>query len=412
MGVIARQMENSMVTQVRETRATSETARAGQMLMARQSLLTRLMLLGGIATLSVVAHHAVSFGFTMMFAWAYRYRVVTDANLLDPVGTAPYHILLTLKKLTSFSVPVFLFISGYYYAAFALRGKTSPRRIVGSRIRKLIIPYLLWSTIIFALEWLESCELHCAISSPSSYLHRLLWGKADGGYYYVILMIQFILMAPLLIHIARKRWRLLLIATALIQAAFTTLIYFSHLGVQLPSSAYPIYSSGVPFPGMIFFFALGIVIGLRLRDVEPALIRIRSWLPFAVAVLAVVVMVEPELIYPKTVSGIASRWEFRTFAVAAYATAIILCFVAFDRISLPKSRALGRLGTKIYGIYLIHYLVMSYSARLIGYFLPNLLAYQLALVPILFSLGLFIPLGLMSLVCRSPFRSAYPYLFG
>ncbi len=386
-------------------------AAAGVQRPARQSVTSRLMLLNGIATLSLVVHHAVNWGFTMMFAWAERYRQVSEASLLDPVGTAPYVILLIVKKLTSFSVPAFLFVSGYYYASYALQGKASIRSVAGSRVRKLALPYLFWSMVIFALEWIESCASGCKLAELGSYMGRLLLGEGGVGYYFVPLMIQLILIAPLLTRLAQRRWRLLLLAAGLLQAGWMIPVYLLNSDVHL-SGAHRLFSSAVPFPLFILYFTVGIVFGVRRRELEPILLRFRSRLPLVVAILALAALLEPEIVYPVTVSGIAARWEFRTIAVTLYSTVVVLYFVANDRLLIPGRMAISRLGTKSYGVYLVHYLVMSYLARAIGALYPGLLAYELLLVPVIFVAGLVVPLVLMSIVSRSRLRPLYPYLFG
>jgi peptidoglycan/LPS O-acetylase OafA/YrhL len=92
--------------------------------------------------------------------------------------------------------------------------------------------------------------------------------------------------------------------------------------------------------------------------------------------------------------------------------AFILCYRTFSGVSIPFSRALYHLGTRSYGIYLIHYLLMTLVAKVIYRFVPWLLGQQLLYQPILLVVGFGGVLLLMATVSRSPMRRYYRFLFG
>jgi peptidoglycan/LPS O-acetylase OafA/YrhL len=92
--------------------------------------------------------------------------------------------------------------------------------------------------------------------------------------------------------------------------------------------------------------------------------------------------------------------------------AFILLFLAFDQISLPFTRAIDWIGTRSYGIYLLHPKVTELAARVIYHIAPWLLAHQVLYQPVLVASGLGIPLLFMTGVAKSPARKFYRYLFG
>ncbi len=95
-----------------------------------------------------------------------------------------------------------------------------------------------------------------------------------------------------------------------------------------------------------------------------------------------------------------------------YAGFLILTFLSFDDIKIPFASQLSDLGTKSYGIYLFHGLVLEFTARFIYHVAPKLLAYQILFQPILIILGMGVPLAAMALLNKSPARRYYKYLFG
>jgi len=86
--------------------------------------------------------------------------------------------------------------------------------------------------------------------------------------------------------------------------------------------------------------------------------------------------------------------------------------VAFEGFALPFPTALGRLGSKTYGVYLLHPKIMEVVARLIYHLLPLVLAFEILFQPILIVSSLAIPLGVMAAVNRSRARRFYRWLFG
>jgi peptidoglycan/LPS O-acetylase OafA/YrhL len=75
-------------------------------------------------------------------------------------------------------------------------------------------------------------------------------------------------------------------------------------------------------------------------------------------------------------------------------------------------KAISQIGTKSFGVYLVHSLALIYTSKVIYHLVPALLGAQWLLQPILFAAGLGIPLLLMEITARTPARRFYSYLFG
>jgi surface polysaccharide O-acyltransferase-like enzyme len=95
-----------------------------------------------------------------------------------------------------------------------------------------------------------------------------------------------------------------------------------------------------------------------------------------------------------------------------YSGAVILAFLLFEKFNPPMGSQLAELGSKSYGVYLIHAPVLEYSARLVYHVLPGILAYEAIFQPVLIVLGLGVPLLMMAAVNRSPARMLYKTVFG
>ncbi len=370
-------------------------------------MVRRLLLLNGLAILGVILFHASGWGFVAMFSWTHRYLPVTSPNY-DLVGSPAYYILRVIEQLVVFSIPAFLFVSGYFIAFAAGRQQsTISWSIIGARIKNLLIPYLVWSFVVLVLYFFEGKRY-----TPVEYLRLLLTGETNPAYYYVILLSQFYLISPFLVPVARERWKLLLVVTALIQLSVQLLQYPTLLGLELPAAFQP-FIDVVPkwfFPARIFWFSFGMVFGFHLQQFKAWVIQFK-WTLLAILLFTFVLgLPEWELYFRMSGSGWLNPRE--TFIDTIYAAAFLLTFIAFDGLAVPFSKQISDLGVKSFGIYLVHSPVMEYTARAIYHLAPWLLAYQILLQPILIVLGLAVPLLLMAAVKRSPARGAYQYLFG
>jgi fucose 4-O-acetylase-like acetyltransferase len=366
----------------------------------------RFLQLNGLAIIGAVAYHATGWGYVAMFWWTHRYRGVTPPNF-DQMGSAAYYGLRTIEQLIAFGVPAFLFVSGYF-AAFA-GGRSSGSvgwGFVARRIRSLAIPYVLWSMAMMAIEALEGRTY-----SPLGFLRTIAFGEATPAFYFVPLLCQLYLLSPLLIPWARTKWKALLLGTAILQTAVHIARYGAILGAGgMGSEVFSAISPGWFFPGNIFWFSLGAVVGYHQREAAEFLARFRKlWIGGVVALLPLGIL-EWEALLRR--SGEVWLTPKETVVDNLYALMFILAFLSLVSLEHPLSKPTSDLGARSYGIYLVHPLALTLAARATYHLAPWMLGVQLLFQPLLLAAGLGIPLLLMAVVRRSPARWSYQFQFG
>jgi peptidoglycan/LPS O-acetylase OafA/YrhL len=365
----------------------------------------KLLVLNGLAILAVVMNHSAHRGFTAMFWWAHRFQPVVSPNF-DQLGSVSYYVLSIILQLTIFSVPAFLFVSGFF-VAYAARGTqgTIKWSTVKVRIVNLLIPYLIWSVVIFIRDFVLGY-----IDSPAGYLERLLLGGAIQAYFFVPLLIQFYLLSPFIVRLARERWKLLLIISALLQFGANLIWYSNYYNV----SVFGLNSiPKVPpwaFPTMILFFSLGVIAGLHMKEFKDFLVR-SKWILLGITIFAALFSFLEYQAYTVSEEGV---WlgDFRSIFNNIYSLAFIGAFLAFDLPKVLSSKELIQIGKKSYGIYLVHVPVLTLVSRILYHVAPWALGYQLIFQSILIATGIGVPMILMEIVVRSPARRYYKYIFG
>jgi fucose 4-O-acetylase-like acetyltransferase len=369
-------------------------------------MIRRLLYLNGLAVLGVILFHASGMGFVAMFAWTHRYLPVSVPNY-DQMGSAAYYSLRVIEGIVTFSIPAFLFISGFFIA-FAT-GRTHSKVSWGyvfSRIKYLIVPYSIWFIVTLVLLIIQGYR-----ESFGGMLVSFLTGRINPVFYYVPLLIQLYLLSPLLVALAKKNWKALLIFVALIQVFIQALQYPLFLGWDLP--AFQMLAGLFPkwfFPVRLFWFTLGIVIGFNINDFKSRFAEFK-WIFLSLTLIFLVTsMIEWEVLLRSS----GQQWldHRETFIDLFYAGTLLVSYLAFDKVPLPFAHQIGDLGGKSYGIYLTHALVIEYTARIIYRIYPSLLGNQFLFQPLLIIVGLGMPLLMMAVVKKSPLRAAYTYLFG
>src|SRR4030065_571850 len=112
--------------------------------------------LSGMAMLLIVLNHAIQFGldYPRQFGSA-------------PLPEWALMILAVLQAFGVFAVPVFLFISGSF-VAYAAQGNPPrlSKKFLGSSLRHIIIPYIIWSVIFYVEVYFHRGEQY----TPLEYL--------------------------------------------------------------------------------------------------------------------------------------------------------------------------------------------------------------------------------------------------
>jgi peptidoglycan/LPS O-acetylase OafA/YrhL len=365
-------------------------------------MIRRLLFLNGISILAVVSAHAAGWAFNAMAYWTDRY-LPAATTIYDPAGGVSYYVLLALRNWGSFSVPCFLFVSGFF-VAYAARGSQSTLsyKTVLARLKVLLIPYLIWSAVIFAGDALQG-----KFYRPAEYLTRLVVGGAHPVYFYVPLICQFYLLAPRVISFARAKPGRLLLASALLQLGALALGYLSLFVWPMPALNVAL---GLLFPIYVVPFSLGIVWGFHFQQFKEGLVRARWGLLVALAVLAVLVLLESEVVFRST--GIRRGAGPGTLSTSLYSIVFILCFLAFDSISMPFPKFFYKLGAVTYGLYLLHPPLLEFLARATQEYGPKMLAYPVVFQMMLTGAAIGVVLLFMTSISKSPLRKSYRYLFG
>ena len=369
-------------------------------------MVKRLLLLNGLAIFGAVIYHASGWGYTAMFWWTDQYRPVSVPNF-DQLGGFSYFGFRFFEQLVIFSIPAFLFISGFFIAFATQRDRPTVKwEIPISRIGVLVVPYLLWSILILIGNMIQGISY-----TPIQAIFEIATGQISPPYYYIPLLIQLFLLSPLIVYIAKKNWRVLLVIVAILHLAFKIPSWLGLLDIKVFGTLIkPWFLQSWFFPNQILWFVCGVIAGLNIKAFKQFLARIK-WFALAGAIILLpICMYEWEFILRNSSEGWVASSE--TLIDNLYSIFFIIAFLAFDEVKIPFSKYLDGLASKSFGIYLVHSPILEFTARVVYHLVPVILGIQIIFQPLLVVAGIGGALLLMWLFEKSPVRQYYQYVFG
>lgn len=368
-------------------------------------MIKKLLALNGIAILGAVLYHAAGWGFISMFWWTDQYRSVSVPNF-DQLGSFSYFGLRLIEQMIIIAIPSFLFVSGYFIA-FACGKESSPKWTwILTRIKYLVIPYLIWSVIMIVINTILG-ESYTSIQL----LNMIFTGKTIEAFYFIPLIIQLYILSPLLTRISKSKPVLLLIIAFILMVLIHLGQYASMLGINY--FAKPIISLILPawlFPGNLFWFVFGICFGFYYPKIIEKLTKFRFLFLSIFILLIPIGMWEWE----KLLSLSGRDWfpSRESIVDIFYAFFFLLTFITFSFKPVIKQKWINYLGSKSFGIYLSHTLFLTLTAKVIYNLYPKIFGFQILFQPILVIIGILGPVLMIEIIKRSPIKKMVGYIFG
>lgn len=113
------------------------------------------------------------------------------------IGSIQYKSIILLNTISQFAVPCFICISGFVLYYVYHNKEYNVLKFYKKRITKIVIPYLVWSAIYIIV-------IHNYYKPPISLaiiVEDILQGRASGHLYFIILILQFYILFPLILKV-------------------------------------------------------------------------------------------------------------------------------------------------------------------------------------------------------------------
>ncbi len=250
---------------------------------------------------------------------------------------------IIIRQFINFPVAIFIAIAGY----FSYKPEIQAVRFWQSKILRILPPYLIWTAVSILLFHRDHLE------NVSELLSDFFLGKGIGWGvgYFVIVLLQLVLITPLLVKIKSTSSQILTIVISLIVSmAYTYVIKIKFGSSVLASFPYSV----LPFFIWLPFYQLGLMMGRGLN------FKFNNPLLVALYLLFVIVSIAEGLLLQKMGYGFGnSQVKITTFLASG---TLFLLAVSYQFINVKKN-LLSWMGENSYPIYLIHTIVIALASN-------------------------------------------------
>ncbi len=269
-----------------------------------------------------------------------------------------FYVWLVIRQMLNFPVAVFIFLSGF----FVNQDKciTAPKMFVSERaVKRLLIPYLFWS-FLYSIPYIFSESFSC-----KTLVWHFVTGKSATPLYYIIVLIQLVILTPLLIRFLRMKNKLITTLLYLITPLYLLTMYY--FGIILHRTL-PLYAT--VFPAWLIFYLLG----LQCRMSQEFAVKMKSLGKFSI--IPIMVLLECGEALVLMVFGANISFVISQIRITSFLYALILICVFWQKAEAEtlqnqntfRHKFLIYLGNYSYGIYFVHYFFIKLSNKLLVIF--------------------------------------------
>ncbi|WP_331459232.1 FAD-dependent oxidoreductase [Paenibacillus sp. FJAT-27812] len=311
----------------------------------RNEQIPELQIARALAMLGVLSVHASASATISMLKSGY-YSLYNFINVFMKFGT-PTFILLSS----------FLLFYSYYTRPLDTKLMTS---FYKKRLLYIIIPYFIFSALYFVLVQLIQHEPIFSLGALASFSKKLLLGKAFSHLYFIFISIQFYLLFPAILWLAKKKAALVPWFIPMGFALQWAFVLFNKYYFQVPNKGNWSFS-------YFSFFFLGAAMGIYFPKIKAwlmiskqnvTLYRLSAWAIIWIAWLAfalshVLINYNARLLGTRYNSLLYEfLWSFHT--VLSALALVQASFIIYRFLPGIVSKTFYRLGQLSFGIYLIH----------------------------------------------------------
>ena len=258
---------------------------------------------------------------------------------LSPSNVCQEYYAVIIRSCVNFAVATFVFLSGFFVNTAKV--EENPMKYIKSRFLKLGIPYVFWSIVYEVLHGIMWEKINIL-----AIIKRFILGQTAAQMYYIVMLLQLIIITPVLVKLAKKK-------TGKVLALMITVMY-----LIIVLTYHYIYKRSMPLYSVIFFgwfvyYYLGIYIRINGSD------RIKSIsknIKICFTVIALLVVIILNTIVLKSIFEYEYRASQVTLLNLAYSMLIISIIISCADIVIKPSNFLVKIGNNSFGIYLIHLL--------------------------------------------------------
>ncbi|MGK6352534.1 acyltransferase [Parapedobacter sp. DT-150] len=122
---------------------------------------------------------------------------VTNITYKDNLSGLNFYLCVALKQAVNFSVPLFLFISGFFMAKKEVKDFNSYKRFLYKQLPRIFIPFLVWSSFYSVFNYYQNGDI-------LSVFINFITFQSTVPFYFICLIIQYYILLPLIVYLGKS----------------------------------------------------------------------------------------------------------------------------------------------------------------------------------------------------------------
>ncbi|MFE5318804.1 acyltransferase [Paenibacillus sp. NPDC056579] len=306
----------------------------------------------------------------------------SEATVELPGGSTAQLIYLSINKLSNFAVPVFIFLSGMvlFYRYYDDWSGKQAFTFYLKRVKQVLFPYLIWSFFYYLYnQWVfDPKGLHV---NWAEFADLLPWADASYHLYFMIIIVQFYLLFPLMLWLSR------------VSSLFRKYLFLIGIAVQLGFYSYshwvePIANTPSLCVTYFSLFALGGSLGMNYEAFTAWINKHIGWV-LPVSILLGCSFMGLFVLEQTQKRVFDNTWYEIIFNLYPMMAGMSFIWIGRLLLKFPPavSKVLLSLGAVSYGVYLMHPAILTYwrtrfipeAGNLPQYILYTVIAFVLSL---------------------------------
>lgn len=280
--------------------------------------------------------------------------VLIHSLMQDSYTVYNNEINIVIRTTINFAVGIFIFLAGYFIKINEVKKDTL--QFYKRKLKRILIPYFIWSVmyiVIFHMDYIKYFNVKELISA-------FILGKSAAHLYYIVALIQLIIVTPILVKILdmnNKGINILMIAITFVYT------FINSISNYYMKTNIPLYAT--LFFAWISFYYIGMLI--KKQNIRCNNIRISSILCVTILILFLNIFINI-FAYKNGLNYSYCTSQIKFINSIYIMLVIILVSDMIYKLSGKKfqSNVLSKIGDKSFGIYLVHLIFVGVFKKVIG----------------------------------------------
>lgn len=312
--------------------------------------------------------------------------VITIHSLHECTNEIYTQYNLILRQVINCCVAVFIFLSGYFVNIDKMQKK--PKKYILERIKRVIIPTIVWYIIYMIVNY----NIYFKGVDIQEIVIKILDGSYLGHLYYIIVLVQLILLTPIILKMMNSNMKYLLIIITPIYLLIINILLINNYDIQITKAA-------TLFPAWLIFYYLGLKENINKKKERYTKSSLKLTIILLIIILIINIVIK-EFAYMHGVeySICVTQIDILTMIYSIVTIKLIIKIKKIYNID-SKNKLLIEIGNYSFAIYLSHMLYIKIIKKFLEIANVNLCIIVNEVFFIVMTIG--ISLGIKKLVQKS-----------